>query len=84
MKDRIEMRSMGIRLGLLFGITLLTLSWASLFFGMGTPIVVLLSTLYSGYAPTLMGGIIGLILGFVHGFIVGALVAVIKDCVKKI
>lgn len=84
MKDRTEMRSTGIRIGLIFGVTLLTLSYLSLFFGIGTPIVVLLGSLYAGYAATFMGGILGLIWGFVHGFVVGALVALIKDCIKKL
>jgi hypothetical protein len=76
MKNHNEMRDLGVRLGLIFGVVLLSLAYLSMLLGVGAPVIALLATLYKGYAATLLGGLIGFILGFVHGYVVGVLVII--------
>lgn len=77
------MRDLGARLGLIFGVALLSLAYLSMFLGVGAPVITLLASLYTGYAATLLGGIIGLILGFIHGYLIGVLVVIFRDIFAK-
>lgn len=76
-----NMHSLGLKLGLIFGVTLLSLAYLSMGLGLGAPIIVLLASLYHGYAATFVGGIVGFIWGFIHGYIVGVLVTFVKKVV---
>lgn len=55
------MHSTGVKLGGIFGVSLLSLALLSMLLGVGEPVIVLLATLYKGYAATFMGALIGLI-----------------------
>lgn len=78
------MRDLGVRLGLILGVFLLSLAYFSMLLGgVGAPIIALLASLYTGYAATLLGGIIGFILGFIHGYVVGVLVVIIRGILGK-
>ena len=79
-----DMHNLGAKLGLIFGVALFTLAIASMGLGLGEPIVLLLATLYKGYAATLMGAFIGLIWGFIHGYVVGAIVVFVKKYLPKL
>ncbi len=83
MKNQMEMRGLGVRLGLILGVFLLSLAYLSMLLGVGAPIIALLASLYSGYAATLLGGIIGFILGFIHGYVVGVLVVIFRDILGR-
>lgn len=76
-----EMHSLGVKLGVIFAAILLSLALLSMIFGVGEPIIVLLASLYKGYAATFAGALMGLILGFVHGYVVGALIVLLKRIV---
>jgi len=78
MTNKKEMHNLGVKLGIIFGVTLLSLVLLNMTLGLGEPIIVLLASLYKGYAVTFAGAIMGLILGFIHGYIVGALVVFLK------
>lgn len=84
MNAKSDMHNLGIKLGAIFGLTLLSLAVLAMAFGVGEPIIALLASLYKGYAATFMGAIIGLILGFIHGYVVGALVIIFKKHLPKI
>lgn len=75
--------SYGIKLGLIFGLTMLSLAFLSMGLGLGEPIVVLLASLYKGYAATLVGAIIGLFWGFIHGYVVGAVLVMVNKFIGK-
>ncbi|WP_193164254.1 bacteriophage holin [Microbulbifer hainanensis] len=52
-------------------------------FGWGVALVEVLSSLYIGYAPTLIGAVIGAVWGFVDGYIAGVVIAWIYNRVVK-
>lgn len=84
MSNKKDMHSLGIKLGVIFAITLLTLALASMALGVGDPIIVLLASLYKGYAATFMGAIMGLIWGFIHGYVVGVITVFVKRFLLKL
>ncbi|EKD70478.1 MAG: hypothetical protein ACD_46C00523G0004 [uncultured bacterium] len=82
-------------LGLAFGITnglfMMLFAWAGMF-GFGVALIDVIGSVFYGYAPTFLGGIIGgvwgLIDGFVFGFVAGwiyngSLGCCCKFCSKK-
>lgn len=73
MMSTMKFSKMGVTVGMYWGVSLLFLAYVSLAFGVGAPIVVMLGSLYHGYAVSLVGGLIGFVLGFVHGYFVGVL-----------
>lgn len=77
-----DMHDLGTRIGAIFGVTLLTIALLSMALGVGEPVIVLLASLYKGYAATLLGAIMGFIWGFIHGYVVGALVIFLKKLAK--
>lgn len=79
-----EIHTLGAKLGFYFAAILLSLVLASVTLGVGEPIIVLLASLYKGYAATFMGALMGIIWGFIHGYVVGALVVLGKKFLPKI
>lgn len=77
-----EMHASAIKLGAIFGVTLLSLALLSLALGIGAPVVALLASFYKGYAATFLGAIMGLIFGFIHGYVVGVLAALLMKYIK--
>lgn len=82
MKGNHEMHVLGAKLGLIFALTLVTLSIANMTLGIGAPIIVLLASFYKGYAATLLGTLMGLLWGFIHGYVVGVFVFLAKKYTK--
>lgn len=81
MSSKTEMHNLGVKLGIIFGVTLLSLVLLSMTLGVGEPVIVLLASLYKGYAATFAGAIMGLIWGFIHGYVVGALIVFLKKLI---
>lgn len=79
-----EMHSFGTKLGVIFAATLLSLVLASVTLGVGDPIIVLLASLYKGYAATFLGALMGIIWGFIHGYVVGAIIVLAKRFLPKV
>ena len=71
---------LGLALGLLWGISLLCLAWIGSCCPYGHAFVQLFGSVYIGYTPTLMGGLIGLVWGFIDFFIFGCLIAWLYNC----
>lgn len=81
MNSKHDIHGLGSKLGIIFGVTLFTLAIASMGLGVGEPIVLLLASLYKGYAATFLGALMGLIWGFIHGYVVGAIVVFVRKYV---
>ena len=76
---KIEVKGLALTLGILFGLTAFVLGVLSLLFGFATDYVVAMAALYIGFAPTLIGSIMGAIWGFVHCAISGAVIALVYN-----
>jgi hypothetical protein len=82
MMEALNVKSLAIGLGGSCAVGMLFLGWVSAF-GWGTALVEVISSLYIGFTPGLVGGIIGAIWGFVDGAIGGAILACIYNAVMK-
>ena len=67
--------SLGVALGITNALVVFLLGLTTALAGWGILVVQVLSTLYIGYEPTLLGAITGAVWAFVDAFILGVLVA---------
>ena len=74
-KARLGVISLGLALGITWGGGMFLLGLAAAFFDWGMPLVLILSSVYIGYAPSFVNSVTGAVWGFVDGFIGGALIA---------
>lgn len=72
---KLDVKALGLSLGILWGACALILGMTAMFFGWGTRWVDMLSSCYIGYKPTLLGSIIGGVWGFIDAGIGGVLLA---------
>ncbi|VVB85336.1 Uncharacterised protein [uncultured archaeon] len=61
---------------------MLFVGWASIF-GWGTKFVDVMSSVYIGFTPSFLGGIIGAVEGFFDGAIGGAIIAFVYNAVAE-
>ncbi len=80
--DKINVKGLAIALGLTWSSGMLISGWAAMF-GWAGKIVDVMASVYIGFAPTFLGGIIGAAWGFLDGAIGGAIVALIYNFVSK-
>jgi len=73
---------LALGLGITWGLFMLISGWTSMF-GWGNAFVSTMSSLYIGYEPSFIGGIVGGIWGFVDGFIAGAVIAFFYNIFRK-
>lgn len=66
---------LGFSLGILWGLSVLSIGLIAYFHSYGKPFVEAMSSLYIGYAPSIQGSILGGIIGFIDAFIMGFLIA---------
>ncbi len=78
--SRLSIRRLGFAFGLIWGLGMLLMGWAGWLSGFGVPMTRMWGTVYIGFAPTFVGGILGFIWGFIDFFIFGALVAWVYNC----
>ncbi len=76
-------RSLGIALGLVWGLAIMLGTWWMLLKGASGEIVSKLYMFYPGYSYSWGGAVIGLLWGFVDGFICGFLIAWIYNLTNK-
>ncbi|MFQ5990001.1 MAG: bacteriophage holin [Candidatus Methylomirabilales bacterium] len=74
----LNVKALAVALGVSWSVLILFSGWASIF-GWGTRFVEIMSSLYIGFAPTFLGGLIGAAWGFIDGAIGGAVVALIYN-----
>lgn len=67
--------SLGVALGVTSAIFVVLLGLFAAMTDWGVPIVAILSTVYLGYAPTLVGIVAGAVWAFADGFIAGVMIA---------
>lgn len=78
-KMRLCVLPMGLAIGVTWAIGFLLLGLMAWTSHWGEPVVKLFSTVYVGYAPTLVGSLWGTLWAFADGFIGGVLIAVIYN-----
>jgi hypothetical protein len=79
---KLSVKGLSISLGIAWAAAVLFIGWVAIF-GWGTKCVEVLSSLYIGYAPTLLGGIIGAAWGFVDGAIGGLIIALVYNAIVR-
>lgn len=65
-----------------WGLSMVCAGWTSIF-GWGNAFVSTMSSIYIGYEPSFIGGIIGGIWGFADGFIAGGVLAFFYNMFRK-
>ncbi len=80
--DKCNVKALTLSLGIVWGVYVLFIGWAGAL-GWGARLASPISSLYIGFAPTFVGGIIGGIWGFVDGAIGGALIAWLYNMFAK-
>jgi len=79
---KLNIKAFALGLGVSWSILVLLIGWTSIF-GWGTKFVEMMSSIYIGFAPTFLGGIIGAIWGFFDGAIGGAVIAFVYNAIAK-
>lgn len=79
---KLSVKGLAISLGVAWAAMVLFTGWVAIF-GWGTNFVEALSSLYIGYAPTFLGGIIGAVWGFVDGAIGGLIIALVYNAMVR-
>ncbi len=81
---KLSVMGLAVSLGVTWAFFVLCIGWCAAF-GWGTGVVETMSTLYIGYAPTWLGGLIGALWGFFDGAVAGIIIALIYNLfVKKV
>ncbi|HJO92796.1 MAG TPA: bacteriophage holin [Victivallales bacterium] len=79
---KISVKGLALALGITWGLYMLFLGWVA-GFGWGVELMEGMSSLYIGFSPSFIGGIIGAIWGFFDGAIAGILIAFIYNRVSR-
>ena len=82
MVEKINVKALAIGVGIAWATCMLFIGWASIF-GWGTGFLNAMSSVYVGFAPTVLGGIIGAIWGFIDGAIGGVVIALVYNYIVK-
>ncbi len=79
---KLSIKALAIGCGVSWGIYMMFLGWVAAY-GWGIQIVQTISSLYIGFTPTFLGGIIGGLWGFFDGAIGGAIFGWIYNLVMR-
>jgi hypothetical protein len=80
--EKLSVKAFALACGITFAIYVVFIGWTAAI-GWGTGIVNGLSSLYIGYAPSFLGGIIGGVYAFVDGAIGGAIFALLYNALVR-
>lgn len=80
--NKIDIKAFSISIGATFSLGMFLLGIISMF-GWGTALIEPISSLYIGYAPTILGSVIGAIWGFFDGAIGGLIFAYLYNSMLK-
>jgi hypothetical protein len=83
MKNTLNARNLGLSGGILWGASMLVLTWVALLTGYSRGFLVSIIALYPGYSISWLGGVIGMVWGFVDAFLGLWLLAVIYNKLQK-
>jgi hypothetical protein len=79
---KISLKAAILSFGITWAIAMLFIGWVAMF-GWGIRVVDVLSSLYIGFAPTFVGGIVGAVWGFFDGAIGAAIFTFIYNSMVK-
>ncbi len=80
--EKLNVKALAVGLGVSWAVCMLFVGWVSIF-GWGTKFVEMMSSVYIGFTPTFLGGIIGAVWGFIDGAIGGAIIAFVYNAIAK-
>lgn len=80
--EKLSVKGLAMGLGVAWSLCLLFSGWVAVF-GWTTKFVELMGSVYIGYEPGIMGGLIGAAWGFVDGAIGGLIIAVTYNAVAR-
>jgi len=79
----LHVRSLALAGGIIWGASIMVLTWIATLVGYGTPFIQFLQSLYVGLDITFVGSLIGLVYGFVDAFIGLYLFALLYNWLEK-
>jgi hypothetical protein len=80
--EKLNVKALALSLGATWSFFMLCIGWTSMF-GWGTRVVEVMSSVYIGYAPCFVGGIIGALWGFLDGAVGGLIIALVYNAVAR-
>ncbi len=80
--EKLNVKALAIALGTAWALCMLFAGWAAIF-GWSTAFVDIMSSVYIGFEPGFLGGVIGALWGFLDGAIGGLIIALVYNAVAK-
>ncbi|MGB2768459.1 MAG: bacteriophage holin [Candidatus Zixiibacteriota bacterium] len=80
--EKLNVKALTVSLGATWGFFVLCLGWVA-GFGWGTRVVEVMSSVYIGYAPCFVGGLIGALWGFLDGAVGGLIIALVYNAIAR-
>jgi len=80
---KLNAKALGLTLGMVWGSAMFLLGLINLKTTLGSSILLGMSSLYVGYAPTIMGSVIGGVWGFLDAGVAGVIVAWLYNKLAK-
>jgi len=80
--SQLSIKGLGLAMGIVWAFCNLLAGWAAMF-GWGVKYVDIMSSVYIGYTPTWIGGIVGGVWAFFDGAIGGILIAFVYNKIVK-
>jgi hypothetical protein len=80
--EKLSVKALTLALGATWSFFMLCIGWTSTF-GWGTRVVEVMSSVYIGYAPSFVGGILGALWGFLDGAVGGLIVALVYNAMAR-
>lgn len=80
--EKLNVKALALALGVTWSLFVLCIGWAA-GLGWGTRLVEVMSSVYIGYAPCFVGGIIGALWGFFDGAVGGLIIALVYNAVAR-
>jgi len=80
--ERLSIRGLAVGLGVAWGVCMLFTGWVAIF-GWCGKFVEVMASVYIGFKPTFIGGIIGGSWGFIDGAIGGTIIAFVYNLVAR-
>ena len=72
---KLDVKALGLALGIIWGIAMFIMGIVAMFFNYGDGFVTALGSLYIGYKVTILGSVFGALWGFIDAGIAGVIIA---------
>ncbi len=80
--EKLSVKGLAAGVGAAWAFCMLFAGWAAMF-GWSAKFVAVMASVYIGFEPSFLGGIIGAAWGFVDGAIAGLIIAIVYNAVTK-